>query len=422
MTVRYRTPLPLLCALAATLFAAAAISSWSTAGGAGLLAAPVAPASGERQVSDAKGVRRYLYVAVPGLRRYLEHGGHGLLVFDIDDGYRFVKRIPVAGLLRKETPGPDGAVTPAGQPSNVKGIAVSLATNSVYISNLETMQRIDLAREEVVWEHEYEGGADRMAISPEGTIIFLPSLEKEHWHVVEAETGKVLHRVVSGNSGAHNTVVALDGRAVYLGGLRTNSLGVLDPGTLRVLRQIGPLGGPVRPFTINGAQTLAYINVNGLLGFEIGNIQTGELMHRIDVTREGFKAKPPLRHGVFSHGVGLTPDEREVWVADGANEMLHVYDNTVMPPVYKQSVKVRKQPGWIAFSLDGRHAYAPTGEIIDVATKKVIAQLVDEKGALVKSEKMVEIHLSPARKVVRAGDQFGLGRVTGGAAKSGGTR
>ena len=198
----------------------------------------------------------------------------------------------------------------------------------------------------------------------------------------------------------------------------TNSLGVVDPGTHRVIRQIGPLGGPVRPFTINGAQTLAYINVNGLLGFEIGNIQTGELMHRIDVTREGFEAKPPLRHGVFSHGVGLTPDETEVWVADGANEMLHVYDNTVMPPVYKQSVKLRKQPGWISFSLDGRHAYAPTGEIVDVATKKVIAQLVDETGALVKSEKIVEIHLSPARKVVRAGDQFGLGRVTGDAGKS----
>lgn len=353
-----------------------------------------------------------MYVAVPGLRRYLEHGGHGLLVFDIANGYRFVKRIPVAGLLRKDTPGPGGILTPAGQPSNVKGIAVSLATNSIYLSHLETMQRIDLATEKVVWEHEYEGGADRMAISPDGKIIYLPSLEKEHWHVVDAETGAVLHTVFSGNSGAHNTIFGPDGREVYLGGLRTNSLGVVDPATHRVIRQIGPLGGPVRPFTINGSQTLAYINVNGLLGFEIGNIRTGEFMYRIDVTEQGFEAKPPLRHGVFSHGVGLTPDETEVWVADGANEMLHVYDNTVMPPVYKQSIKLRKQPGWISFSLDGRHAYAPTGEIVEVATKKVIAQLVDETGALVKSEKMVEIHLSPEGKVTRAGDQFGIGRVT----------
>jgi DNA-binding beta-propeller fold protein YncE len=410
MTTRCQLARLLGCALGGVILTAAVAGFGDARAN---VSASAAQAIADHQAASGQEVRRFLYVAVPGLRRYLEHGGHGLLVFDIDEGYRFVKRIPVAGLLRKDTKGPDG-LTPAGRPSNVKGITVSLAANSVYISNLETMQRIDLATEKVVWEHEYEGGADRMAISPDGRIIYLPSLEKEHWHVVDAETGAVLHTVHSGNSGAHNTVFGLDGSAVYLGGLRTNSLGVVDPKTHRLIRQIGPLGGPVRPFTINGAQTLAYINVNGLLGFEIGDIRTGQLLHRIDVTKAGFEAKAPLRHGVFSHGVGLTPDETEVWVVDGANEMLHVYDNTVMPPVYKQSVKLRKQPGWISFSLDGRHAYAPTGEIVDVATKKIVAQLVDETGALVKSEKMVEIHLSPDREAVRAGDQFGVGRVIGG--------
>ena len=32
-------------------------------------------------------VRSLLYVAAPGIRDYLEYGGHGLLVFDIDDGH-----------------------------------------------------------------------------------------------------------------------------------------------------------------------------------------------------------------------------------------------------------------------------------------------------------------------------------------------
>ena len=384
---------------------------------AALLSSPAASSSAQfserahNQIENADSeVRKYLYVAVPGLRRYLEHGGHGLLVFDVEDGYRFVKRIPVAGLLRRDTPDLHGGVTPAGQPSNVKGIVVSAATNSVYISNLETMQRIDLANEQVVWEKEYEGGADRMAISPDGRTIFLPSLEKEHWHVVDAETGDVIHTLFSGNSGAHNTIFGPDGSVVYLGGLRTNSLGIVDARTYEVIRQVGPLGGPVRPFTINSDQTLAYVNVNGLLGFEIADLTTGQLVHRIDVTEEGFEARQPLRHGVFSHGVGLTADETEVWVVDGANERIHVYDNTVIPPVYKESIKLRKQPGWITFSLDGRHAYAPTGEIIDVATKAIIAQLIDETGALVKSEKMVEIHLSLEGRVLRASDQFGIGR------------
>ncbi len=39
-------------------------------------------------------VSRRLYVAEPGIRNYLEYGGHGLLVYDIDHGHRLIKRIP----------------------------------------------------------------------------------------------------------------------------------------------------------------------------------------------------------------------------------------------------------------------------------------------------------------------------------------
>jgi hypothetical protein len=42
--------------------------------------------------------RRLLYVAAPGIRNYEEYGGHGLLVFDIDDDHKFVKRIATGGL------------------------------------------------------------------------------------------------------------------------------------------------------------------------------------------------------------------------------------------------------------------------------------------------------------------------------------
>ncbi len=31
------------------------------------------------------------------------------------------------------------------------------------------------------------------------------------------------------------------------------------------------------------------------------------------------------------NGIGLTPDEREVWVVDAANQRVHAFDNTVMP-------------------------------------------------------------------------------------------
>src|SRR5512132_1213744 len=87
---------------------------------------------GLRDITASAGLKRYLYVAVPGIRDYLGYGGHGILVFDIDRNHQFVKRIHTNGLHPDKTP------------SNVKGIAVSLPLNSIYISSIESLQRIDL--------------------------------------------------------------------------------------------------------------------------------------------------------------------------------------------------------------------------------------------------------------------------------------
>ena len=56
---------------------------------AAVLATPVS-----RLASAAAAERRFLYIAVPGIRNYVQYGGVGVLVYDIDAGYKFVKRIP----------------------------------------------------------------------------------------------------------------------------------------------------------------------------------------------------------------------------------------------------------------------------------------------------------------------------------------
>jgi DNA-binding beta-propeller fold protein YncE len=339
--------------------------------------------------------QRFLYVAVPGIRNYLEFGGHGVLVFDIDRGHKFVRRIPAAGL------------TAEGKPANVKGIVANAGTQRLYVSTLQKLACFDLLTDKIVWEKSYEGGCDRMALSPDGKSMYLPSLEKDHWHVVNALSGDVIKRLEP-IPRAHNTVYGLDGRHAYLAGIGSTSLHVTDTATHSIAKKVGPFTSGIRPFTVNGKQTLCFVNVNGLLGFEIGDIKTGKMLHRVEV--QGFQMGVPKRHGCPSHGVGLTPDEKEIWVCDAVNQRLHIFDATVMPPKQIAAVEVREQPGWITFSLDGKTAYPSTGDIIDVKTRKVIGGLTDEKGAAVHSEKLVEIHFAGG-KPTRNGDQFGLGRV-----------
>lgn len=346
-------------------------------------------------LAQKTGLKKYLYVATPGIRDYLGFGGHGILVFDIDNNHRFVKRIPTRGFH------------PDGTPSNVKGIAVSVSLNSIYVSTWEGLQRIDLATDKIVWEKAYTGGCDRMAISPDGKTMYLPSFEKDFWNVVDCETGDVIKKIQVVRK-AHNTLFALSGKRVYMADIGSSTMFAADPAKHEIVEKIGPFGNFVRPFTVNGAETLVYATVDSLLGFEVGDLKTGKVLDRVVV--EGWNMGPVRRHGNPSHGIGLTPDEKELWVADGFNMRLHIF-NAVKPYQQLTTIPLQDMPGWITFSLDGKYAYPSSGEVIDVKTRKILLTLKDEHYNSVASEKMIEVQLS-GNKAVKVGDQFGIGRVT----------
>ena len=337
-------------------------------------------------------VKHYLYVAVPGIRDYLGYGGHGILVFDIDNNHRFVKRIATKGFHPDKTA------------SNVKGIAVSIPLNSIYISTIESLQRIDLSTDKLVWEKTFEGGCDRMAISPDGKTMYLPSFEKSFWNVVDCATGELIKKIEV-NKRAHNTIYGPSGDHVYLDDIASPWLYVADAKKHELVNKIGPFSNFIRPFTINGKETLVYATIDSLLGFEVGDLQTGKKLAHVEV--EGWNAGPVRRHGNPSHGIALTPDEKEIWLSDGHNMRVHVF-SAVMPYQQLTTLPVRDMPGWINFSRDGRYAYPSSGEVIEVKTRKTITALQDEFYNNVASEKMLEIDFAN-NKAVKAGDQFGIG-------------
>jgi len=362
-----------LLSVAALIVAGAAASS------AGLRAAPA---------------RHLLYVAEPGIRNYVEYGGVGVLVYDIDAGYTFVRRIASQDV-------------PSGQaPENVKGIAASAATGRLYVTTIRRLMAFDLATDKKLWDKEMPGGADRLAVSPDGRTLYVPTLEGPQWNVVDAMTSEVRTAVVT-NSGAHNTIYGANGARVYLAGLKSPLLSVADPSTNAVVQQVGPFANVIRPFTINGSQTRVYVNVNDLLGFEVGDLKTGKVLQHVEV--QGYQKGEVKRHGCPSHGVALSPDEKELWLADGHNSAVHVFDMTAATPKQIATIAVRDQPGWITFRMDGKHVWPSTGEIVDAKTKKIVATLTDEQGRMVQSEKIVEV-VFDGNRVVKTGDQFGIGQ------------
>lgn len=343
--------------------------------------------------------QRYLYAALPGVGggNNLKFGGAGILVFDIEHGHKFVKRIPL-----------QGAPPPDGRQESIKGIAAHAPTARLYVSTSRRVAAYDLNTDKLVWEQRYDDrGTDRIALSPDGTTLYAPELGAPKWIIADAATGAVTGSIDKPGR-PHNTQFSDDGTRVYFeaeGDTRTMS--VVDAKTRTIVKELGPFANMVRPFTFNGTQTLLFANINDFLGFEIADLKTGAIVAHVEVP--GVTPGKSPTHGIPSHGIAMTQDETEIWIADNANNFLRVFDATAMPPTMKTSVKVRDEPGWITFGIDGTLAYPSTGDVVDVKTKRIVATLQDENGDNAESEKMLEIDFAGGKPSV-AGDQFGKGK------------
>ena len=333
--------------------------------------------------------RRLLYLSMPDGAQSQGRSGTGILIFDIDDGHKFVRRIEVP--VFKE---------------GLRGFTGNLKTHSVYYST--TNRRLgcfDLEAERVVWEQTYDAGCDRSSITMDGKKIYVPtgwwySGEDSGLLVVNAANGKLVKRITVGPQ-AHNSIVSLDGKFAYLG-TRT-MLTIFDTRDDRIIRQVKDVGERgVFPYTIRSRNDIAYVCLGNHVGFDVVNLETGKILHRV------FAGEERIAHR--THGAGLTPDERELWISDQEGQKLFIFDATKMPPAPRGKVELSDGGhGWVCFSLDGRYAWSHTPDVFDVKTKELVATLKDEKGKPVSSSKFIEVHFRDG-KVVEMGNEFGLGR------------
>ena len=328
--------------------------------------------------------QRLLYVAVPDSEVDVDRSLR-LLVFDIANGHRLVRRIPLWPAAR------------ADEAETVRGIAAHAPSGRVYISTTKRLAAIDLGTDRVVWEKNYDGHCcERMAISPDGETIYAPAFGSPRWFVVHAATGEL--RASIGVTGwPRATIYSRDGRYVFLGAWDSPVLSVADTDRHAVVRTVGPFGGSVCPFAVNGKNTLAFANVDGLVGFEVGDLQTGLVLDRVAVADYDKAAAAPYE--CPSHGIAFTPGERELWVADGVRNRIHVFDAAIYPPTPVSAIELSAQPRAITFSVDGRYAYASTGEVLDTAIKKISGRLEDTGHATVSSEHLVEIDFLDGRPI-----------------------
>jgi DNA-binding beta-propeller fold protein YncE len=162
----------------------------------------------------------------------------------------------------------------------------------------------------------------------------------------------------------------------------SNYLVVADTSDNAIIQKIGPVvgGTGLRPFTIDSEETLAFITIDGLLGFNVGDMSTGKILYAVHVA--GFPACS-LTIDSCSHGISLSPDDREIYVVDTANNYVHVFDVTGLPgsaPVQVADIPLAHpftaNGAWATHSVDGRFVIiGESGDVIDTATRTIVGYI-----------------------------------------------
>lgn len=307
--------------------------------------------------------------------RHFEYvlSGGALYVYSIDRGNRLVQTVPLPQIG-----------------SSIHGAVANLRTGRLFVSYGEqrppggSLLAYDLRSSRVLWQRTYRFGIDSMAVSRNGRWIYMPAGEATTsgaWRIISAANGKPTGRAIDGPAGAHNTILGPGGRYLYLGGVDHPYLEVASAATGKVVKRLGPLNDPgVRPFTINGSQTLAFTTARSFLGFQVSSIVTGKVLYTVPVPGFHFDAKTFGR--TPDHGISLSPDERELYLIDTPNGYVHVFDVAGLPaaaPRLVASIKLSHPPpndGWLQHSRDGRYVYVGrSGDVIDTRTRKIVAYL-----------------------------------------------
>jgi DNA-binding beta-propeller fold protein YncE len=393
--------------------------------------------------------KRYLYVVrLPKNRQGFTNLRPQIEVFDVANGHRWVKNIPL----------PSGIY-------GVRGVAANVATQRLFVAFFNTpsdgyqtggMLCINLKTNAIVWHKKFPAtvvpSPDRFDVTPDGSKIYMPVGEHgsdNFWVVLDAKTGNALGRIHHVTA-PHNTIVSVDGTRAFFEGQEKgtqpaawkHTVAVVDTATDTVIKRVGPFRDVVRPFTINGKGSLIFATVNNFIGFQVGDVASGKVIYTAGPPGYVQPNPAPAVSRSFSHGIAITPDEKTVWVVDGLKAGVHVWDVSKVPqqaPTYLGFVQTRRTgrnlagqidpnatqdtdgvPAWLSVSWDGKFVYAESGDIIEVATRRVIGQLraktTDALGNLVDApythgRYILEINFDPLGNAVRATDQFGIGLV-----------
>ncbi len=316
-------------------------------------------------------------------------------------------------------------------------LTASAETVRIYITNSagDSIHIIDPATNTVVQEIKNYVGAHGVDFSPDGSKVYVTNELTETLDVLDPKTGELIKRVALSG---HPNIVAADkagNRIVVAIARGKGGLDVIDAQTLTLKKTIPSarlhdiyitpdqkyvIGGsiPSKMFYTfdlekeevawelkmdNGVRCMAietnpdgstkrvFTQLSALNGFSVV-----DFAQRKEVTKVPLPEPPEqYDHGGYrtnepSHGIGMSPDNKTLWVTSIPNDAVYAYDAETLKvkgkvdlPSYKVAgnpMSLSAVPNWTTFTPDGKLLYISNAgkrsvSVIDVPNMKLLKEI-----------------------------------------------
>jgi YVTN family beta-propeller protein len=273
------------------------------------------------------------------------------------------------------------------------GVGFSPDGSRVYVSNESdsTLDVIDRESGRILRKVSLSGHPNNIAVARDGRHIFVGiRMDQGSVDVIEAAS---LQRVknIPVHGSVHNIFVTPDGRYAVSGSIESKTATVIDLQSFEIAWEV-KLASGVRPMAFetnpDGSTRRIFIQLSGLNGFAVV-----DFAKRAEITKVMLPENPAGfggqegRLGTPSHGIGVAPDEKSLWVnSTVANAIfkyslpdLHLVGYCALPEVHPlRGPATGSVPEWITFTPDGKRVYvsnsgARSVSVIDTSTLKSVA-------------------------------------------------
>ena len=256
-------------------------------------------------------------------------------------------------------------------PEAMHGVAFSPDGGRVYISNESesTLDVFDRASGRLTQQVPLSDRPNNIAVAKDGRIVVGIARGKGALDIIDPVELRI-RKSVPVNGRLHNVYVTPDSKFVVTGSIRTGLVSVIDLATEAVAWEVD-LGKGVRPMTIeanpDGSTKRLFVQLSDLNGFAVVDFATRKETARI--TLPPTKAEYDTDAGratAPSHGIGVAPDGKTLWVTSIPNISVFVYSLADLKQLGEVALPVLKIPGrdqissvpnWVTFTPDGKTIY-----------------------------------------------------------------